>query len=79
MSTKADVVAAMSVTVAIGEAIRELGQVPSGQLYAQLMSKLSFEAYSGAIEVLQRANLIKQTTSFMLVWIGPEGRRESGS
>jgi len=65
--------AAMTTVIAVGEAIRELGSVPSGEMYAQLMPKLSIEDYEGIIRILVNAKLVKRSHSHMLTWIGPHG------
>lgn len=40
--TAAEIKAALAMTIAVAEAIRELGSVPSGLLYAQMMGKVEF-------------------------------------
>lgn len=57
------------VAVAIGEAIRELGSVPSGFLYARLMSLLSLDQYQAAIDVLVAAKLVTNS-GHLLTWKG---------
>ena len=51
--TKERVLAAFEVVVATGQTIRELGSVPSGELYARVMDKLSIEAYGNIIATLE--------------------------
>lgn len=63
--------AATSVILAIAEAIRALGQVPSGHLYARLMSKLSLNQYERVIGTLINAGLVEQTPASLLIWKGP--------
>lgn len=60
-----------AIGVAIGEAIREVGEVPSGHLYAMLMGKIGLSAYQSIIGSLVRAGLVKQRADHMLVWVGP--------
>lgn len=57
--------------VAVAEAIRELGEVPSGHLYAVLMGQLSLDQYNAVIAVLVRAGLVEKQPSHLLVWKGP--------
>lgn len=54
----------------LAEAIRDLGEVPNGHLYARVMAYMSFERYTTAIGVLKSANLIEEK-NHMLKWIGP--------
>ena len=55
---------------ALADAIRELGSIPSGHLYARLMDKLSLETYQMLIGVLKEAGKVKEHDSHLLVWIG---------
>ena len=65
-----DIQAAIAVIVAVGDAIRELRQVPSGELYARMMEHLSLENYQKVIETLKGAGLVREEQSHLLVWIG---------
>lgn len=47
--------AGLAALKALAEAIRELKQVPSGHLYAQVMNYLDINAYEKAIGVLCNA------------------------
>jgi hypothetical protein len=71
-ATKAQVGAALSTVMALSEAIRGLGQIPSGHLYAQAMNRMSLETYETVIEILIGADLVKRDSSHMLTWIGPK-------
>lgn len=67
-----DVTAAVKAAAAIGEAIRDLGEVPSGVLYANVMaSGMTLHAYTAIIGVLKRAKLVEETPGHLLRWIGP--------
>jgi len=68
--TKPDIQAALKVVLAVGDAIRNLRQVPSGELYARLMGHLSLEQYEKVIGTLKRTGLVKEEQSRLLVWIG---------
>lgn len=57
--------------ISVGECIRELGEVPSGHLYARLMGKLSLESYEAIIRQLVKADLVKRSNAHLLTWIGP--------
>lgn len=62
--------AAVSVIMIVGDAVRELGSVPSGELYARLMSKMNIETYNGIIAALKAAGLVEEK-SHLLTWVGP--------
>ena len=64
-----DVKAALGILRAVADAIRELGEVPSGHLYAHLMGKLSLEQYEQVIGVLKQAGLITES-NHLLTWVG---------
>ena len=53
--------------LAIAEAIRELGSVPSGHLYAQVINHLSLDQYESAIQILVGQKLVTRTNN-ELVW-----------
>ena len=67
-TTPNDVKAALGILRAVADAIRELGEVPSGHLYAHLMSKLSLEQYEQVIGVLKQAGLITES-NHLLTWV----------
>ena len=68
--TKEEVRAAMSVVLAVSEAIRALGEVPSGHLYAQLMGTLSLESYNKIIKTIKNTGLVEES-GHVLRWVGP--------
>lgn len=68
--TKEEVHAALEITLAVGEAIRDLKQVPSGHLYAASMAKLTIDQYNQIIATLKKARLVSET-DHLLTWIGP--------
>jgi hypothetical protein len=68
-TTPNDVKAALGILRAVADTIRELGEVPSGHLYAHLMSKLSLEQYEQVISVLKQAGLITES-NHLLTWVG---------
>jgi hypothetical protein len=45
---------------AIGDAVRELGRVPSGNLYAAVMNTISLPAYERMIQTMVAAGLIRE-------------------
>ena len=68
-TTQNDVKSALGILRAVADAIRELGEVPSGHLYAHLISKLSLEQYEQVIGVLKQAGLITES-NHLLTWVG---------
>lgn len=67
----AETKSALLAALAVAEAIRTLGEVPSGELYAQLMGKLSYGSYEGIIGTLKNAGLVSES-AHLLKWIGPK-------
>ena len=70
------VTAAIQQVAAVAEAIRELGSVPNGHLYASVMGHLSLEQYDRIIELLKRAELVAEQ-NHELRWVGPKVERVS--
>jgi hypothetical protein len=62
--------AAVRVCAAVAEAIRSLGEVPSGHLYARLMSDMDLATSQRIIAALVGAGLVRQDDSHLLTWIG---------
>lgn len=67
---QAKAVAAEEMVIAIGNAIKELGSVSSGHLYAELMGKMSLREYEKIISILKDAKVIKKV-NYLLIWTGP--------
>lgn len=66
--------AALAIILAISEAIRELGQVPAGELYAVMMAKgMTLAQFEAIIGQLEGAKLVRRESSHLLTWIGPHG------
>lgn len=63
--------AAMNAVVALTEAIRQLKQVPSGHLYAQVMGVMSIDQYEALITIILRTGLVERDQSSLLRWVGP--------
>jgi hypothetical protein len=71
--SSAEVKAVMTIVLAIAEAIRELREVPSGELYATLMPvmpKMSIGDYQRVIDHLIGAGLVRED-NHLLIWTGP--------
>ena len=72
MNPKTQAKAFVAATFAVAEAVRELKSVPSGHLYAQLMSHLDLPAYEKIVGVLKEAGVVREE-NYLLTWVGPEG------
>lgn len=69
--TATQVKAALAMTLAVAEAIREAGEIPSGTLYAMLVSKVDMQGYQSMIRNLNNAGLVEEK-AHLLKWIGPK-------
>lgn len=67
--TKEQVKAGIEVIRSVGDAIRDLGRVPSGELYARLMGYLTMQDFNNILDVLKGAGLIK-IIHHEIVWVG---------
>ena len=69
--TKTDlqVKAFIAMAEALGEAIKGLGSVPSGHLFAHVMGVMSLETYEKIINLLISAGHVKKS-GHVLTWIG---------
>lgn len=70
-ATKQQIAAAFAVLTAVADTIRELGSVPSGDLYAQLMGRMDIHTYNKLIDRLKGAGLVSEDRSNLLTWTGP--------
>ena len=68
--TPEQLVQALQLTAIVATAIREAGEIPSGQLYALCSHRLGLDAYERLISVLIRAGLVERR-QHLLRWIGP--------
>lgn len=55
----------------LAEAIKSLGEVPSGTLYANVMPYMSLDTYNFLIKQIEAAGFIS-TDGHLLKWIGRE-------
>jgi len=69
MSMTAQEKAALAIVLAVGEAIKELGSVPSGHLYAHMMGRMSLETYNKIIALLVKTGAVKEE-NHLLTWVG---------
>jgi hypothetical protein len=70
-TTKEQIKAVLGVIRAVADAIKELGEVPSGHLYASLMGQLSLSEYEQVIDILVRGGLVHRGAGYLLIWVGP--------
>lgn len=70
MLTPQELKAVIGMIHAVGDCIRELKQVPSGELYARLCGKLTLDTYNQIISALVGAKMVKND-NHLLIWIGP--------
>jgi DNA-binding IscR family transcriptional regulator len=72
MTTKpADATKALYILKAVADAIKELGTVPSGDLYAHLMRHgISLEVYEKIIARLRDDGLIFVSSGHLITWKG---------
>jgi hypothetical protein len=70
--TPAELKNGISILTAVAEAIRELGEIPSGTLYALLVGRVTKEGYDRMLVTLTNAGLIEVQPNFMIRWVGPQ-------
>lgn len=62
--------AAVQTIMAVADAIKELGSVPSGRLYANLVGMMELSTYQTIIGILKKTKLISESNN-VLSWVGP--------
>ena len=70
--TKEQTSAYVRALAALAEAIRDLGEIPEGELYARLMGYLDLNGFTRLIDRLIGAKLVERTPAHLLRWIGPK-------
>lgn len=60
--------AGMQTLIAVSTAIRDLKQVPTGHLYATLMSKMDLPTFNRVVATLKRADVVREADN-VLHWI----------
>lgn len=61
--------AAVDTIMAVAVAIRDLGSVPSGHLYARLMGRLELQQFQQIIAILKRTGAVTEA-NHVLTWAG---------
>jgi hypothetical protein len=74
--SKQQIKSALAVLTAVAETIREVAEVPSGHLYAQLMGKVTAQGYASMIDRLKGAGLVREDGNHILTWTGPKFDKE---
>jgi hypothetical protein len=74
--TKNEAKAALDTVRAVADAIRELGSVPSGTLYAVVMSYMDLATYERIISILKNCGLVAEEGR-LLTWTGPKPETET--
>jgi hypothetical protein len=69
--TREQTTAALMACKTFADAIRELGSVPSGHLYANVIGHMDLPTYERIIETLKRAGLVAEK-NHLLTWVGPK-------
>ena len=69
--TKAEIEAGINAVMAVGNALKELREVPEGTLYAVVMQYISLEQLRKILDMLIRANLVIRTPAHLLRWVVP--------
>jgi len=73
MDTAKAVASLKQQAMAIACAIKALGEVPSGHLYAQVMDHMDLAQYELLIGALVDSGYVQQRADHMLTWSGPKG------
>ena len=60
--------AGLSLVVAVAETVKDLGQVPSGHLYAALMHQMTLDQYIKVVNIMKRAGMVKENNN-LLTWV----------
>lgn len=61
----------LDLVMLFANAIRDVGQMPEGKLYAQVMGHMDLATFRSAVDMLIRCELVKRDALHVLTWIGP--------
>jgi len=67
---RASIRAALEIAITISDTIRDLGEVPEGELYAITMGALDLPAFERLMVMLETTGLISRA-NHLIRWIGP--------
>jgi hypothetical protein len=76
--TRSQARAALSVLLTLTEAIRQLGSIPSGTLYAHVAGHMDLQTYNSLLARIKGSGLVEESQDGMLTWVGPEVKAEEG-
>ena len=62
--------AAVEIMKAVASAVKDLGSIPSGHLYAQLMGKMSLDSYEKMTGALERMGIIRIDGNHLITYTG---------
>jgi hypothetical protein len=62
--------AGVRAAVAVGQSIKELGSIPEGVLYAQLMGHMDLSAFESLIRLLVRTGVVERDVNHILRYVG---------
>jgi len=62
--------AAVEIMKAVASAVKELGSIPSGHLYARLMGKMSLDSYEKMTACMQRMGIIRIEGNHLITYTG---------
>ncbi len=71
--TKHQIIAAIEASRAIADAIRELGEVPEGHLYARLTGVMDIHQFGLVVRLLADSGLVERRPGPILRWVGRPG------
>lgn len=69
--TKEQRLAVLELVHAVGELIREVGPIPSGELYARLAPGMNLPTYQALLASLEESKLIR-VRNHLISWTGPK-------
>jgi hypothetical protein len=68
--TPTQIRAAVGATLAVAEAIRELGRVPAGEFYARICGSVDLPTFTKILDILKGAGVLEER-AHELIWTGP--------
>jgi len=69
LTTQQELRAVLLLCKAVGDAIRDLGTVPEGELYVRCMGHMTLDTFNRVVDKLVDAKLVTRK-SHVLTWVG---------
>ncbi len=69
--TKEQVMAGMQLVLVVADSVRELGNAPTGAIYAALSDRIDYAGFERIIGILVNTGVIRKNGN-LLVWIEPQ-------